>query len=85
MPGYSCDAAGMMGGTMGGMMGGIGTGIPWFGLLALATFLVVGLAIAYALSRPRSRGDEPLEIVRRRYARGELSADEFEAAQTALS
>jgi uncharacterized membrane protein len=81
MPGYHGDAAGWMS----GMMGGFGNGNPWFGLLTLATFVVVGLAIAYALSRPRSGGDEPLEIVRRRYARGELSADEFEAAQKALS
>jgi uncharacterized membrane protein len=80
MPGYNCDAAGWMGGMM-----GFANGIPWFGLLSLATFLVVGLAVAYALSRPRPSGDEPLEIVRRRYARGELSADEFEAAQKALS
>ena len=81
MPGYNCDAAGWMN----GMMGGFGGGAPWFGLLTLAVILVVGLAIAFAVSRPRSTGDEPIEIVRRRYARGELSAEEFEAARKALA
>jgi len=84
MPGGTCDPT-TIAGMMGGMMGGFANGIPWFGLLSLATFLIVGLAIAYALARSRSAGEYPLEIVRRRYARGELNADEFAAAKRALS
>lgn len=81
MPGYPCDSAGWMGGMMGGGWGGA----SWFGLLMLATILVVGLALAFSLSRRRPTGEEPMDILRRRYALGELTAEQFEAARKVLT
>ena len=57
-------------------------GVPWFGLIALGVLLVVGLAVALAITR-RPTGDSR-EILRRRFARGELSAAEFADALKAL-
>jgi len=79
----------MMGGMMSGMMGnlmdgGMGWGgFPWFGLIVLGVILVVGIALAFAIMR-RPTSDDAQEILRRRFARGELSAEEFAAAQKAL-
>lgn len=71
---------GMMGQMMGGgMMGGWGWGgVAWFGLL-LVVIVAVGIGLAVVLTR-RSAGpaaDDPREILRRRFARGEIGADEF--------
>jgi putative membrane protein len=78
----------MMGGGMmgGGMMGGGWSGMLWFGLLALAVIVAVGLALAFLVVR-RPTGpaaEDPRDILRRRFARGELTADEFGAAMKAL-
>ena len=83
----------MMGGMMGqivngGMMGGGWTwgGMLWFGLLALALIVAIGLAMGVLVSR-RSTGpaaDDPREIVRRRFARGELKTEEFAEAMKTL-
>jgi putative membrane protein len=77
----------MMGGMMGEMMGGgmMGAGwggMPWFGLLALALIVAVGVALALVIVRRPAAlsAEDPREILRRRFARGELSADEFAAA-----
>jgi len=81
--------SGMMGQMMsGGMMGTGGTwgGIPWLGLLTLAVMVAVGLALVIVIVR-RPIGpvaDDPREILRRRFALGELSADEFAAAMKTL-
>lgn len=85
-----CTAMGeMMGGMMsqmagGGMMGGWG-GVVWFGLLLVA---IVGVAIVLAavlLRRPTGTATEdPREIVRRRFAHGEIGADELAAAMKTL-
>lgn len=70
-------------GSWGGMVG-----VDW--LVVLLLLVVVGYlayrwgqsqATGSALGRPDGRGhssDEPLEITRRRYARGEITRDEFE-------
>lgn len=94
----SCAEMGqMMGAMMGEMMNGTGTGpmgdgfggammwggVPWFGLIVLGVILVVGVALALAIVR-RPAVDEPREILRRRFAQGELSADDFAAAMKAL-
>ena len=57
----------------------------WFGPL-LQTLLIVGAAMAVAVivSRSRPPGESPLEILRRRYAAGEISKQEFEATRRAL-
>lgn len=90
MAAEQCQQMGqVMGGMMSGMMGNavdggmMWGGFGWFGLIALAVILVVGVALAFAFMR-RPVGDEPREILRRRFARGELSSEEFTAAQKAL-
>jgi uncharacterized membrane protein len=93
-----CAAMGeMMGGMMsqmasGGMMGtgmmsgGAAGGMWWFGLLVLAVILAVGLMLTFALvRRPAGHvGEDPRDILRRRFARGELSSDDFDAAMKTL-
>jgi uncharacterized membrane protein len=81
----------MMGGMMGQMMGGgmMGPGwggLSWFGLLAVGAIVFGGLAIAYAIARrpTASTGEDPNEILRRRFARGELSAEDLGAARKVL-
>lgn len=70
---------GMMGQMMGGgMMGGWGWGgVPWFGLLLVVA--AVGIVLAAVLIRRPvgTAADDPREILRRRFARGEISADDF--------
>ncbi len=66
-----------------GLFGGLGMGfgmILWVVLIALVVWTVV------ALFRRVGRADEaPLEILKRRYARGELSDAEFEQARDRLA
>ncbi|MDA8237955.1 MAG: SHOCT domain-containing protein [Chloroflexi bacterium] len=67
-----------------GALGGGWMAGGWLGLLLFAAVvaLVVGIVLAM---RPRggSPGD-PLEILRARFARGEISAEEFQQARRAL-
>lgn len=74
-----CDAYGMMAG-MGWLDIGLGA-VFWIGGIAL---VVWGLRSAFSI---RTSPIEPdvLEIVRRRYARGEISYAEFIQAREALS
>ncbi len=67
-----------------GAYGGWMTG-GWLGLflvIALAAVVVVGVALAMH-SSGRSRED-PAEILRRRFARGEISAEELDQARRTL-
>lgn len=50
----------------------------WAGLLALA------VVAARALVEPRWRDDEPLTILRRRFASGEIGEREFEETRRSL-
>jgi uncharacterized membrane protein len=84
------ETMGGMAGQMmdGGMMSGgwTGAGMLWFALLALALIVAIGLAIGVLVSR-RSTGsaeNDPREIVRRRFARGELSTEDFAEAMKTL-
>lgn len=79
---------------------GAGLGFGYGGLLALlgGVLLVVGIVvlIAWAIGRigrptqaasaqaPRPTGDEALEVLRVRFARGEMTADEYTAAKQTL-
>lgn len=85
-----CAAMGeMMGGMMSqmsgsGMMGGWGS-LFWFGLLLL---VIIGIAIALAvvfMRRPVGPvAEDPREILRRRFARGEINAQELADAMKTL-
>lgn len=81
------------GGMMGpGMMGGYGMmgGFGWLGMLTMLLFWIGVVALViWALSNlfpTRQTTVEPdaLEILKRRYARGEISREEFVQARDAL-
>ena len=84
------SAAAMGGGYGGGMTGGGWT--PFGGAMGLWGLLVMGLLIAlplYLLFALAGRGDgadeeRPLSVLRKRYARGELSDEEFERRRERL-
>lgn len=73
-------------GTAGGMMDGFGSGFMWFGGIGMVLFWVlVILAIAALVRWVSGRGGpaaaEPptaLNILKQRYARGEIDREEFE-------
>ncbi len=85
--GMSMWGFGMMGpGMMGpGMMGRGGWGGPGgFGFLTLL-LLVGGIAlVVLALTRKESRPEEPLEILKIRLARGEITKEQYEELAQAL-
>ncbi len=79
------------GGMMGWGSGGLGMGIGWlFMLLFWGLIIVAGVFLVRWLwdqGRPASRGEggeSALEILRRRYARGEIDREEFEAKKRDL-
>ena len=74
------------------MMGGYGmmAGMGWLGILTMALFwigivalVVWGLSNKFPSRQPQTELDA-LEILRRRFARGEISREEFEQARAAL-
>lgn len=66
---------------------GMGLGMLWGGLLWLVVIgLLVWAVIAFTSSaRRHPTGDEPLEILKRRFARGEITEAEFEQARRRLA
>jgi putative membrane protein len=70
-PGYG---PGMMGRGMGG----------WFGLIIMIVFrILVILGIGYLIrtvsgSRRKGTGDSALDIIKKRYSKGEITKEEFE-------
>jgi putative membrane protein len=85
-------------GGMGPGMMGWGMGGGWFGFIFMILFWVVILAAAVAFIRwlvksgaspssnpPEQRQDSALEILRKRYARGEIDSEEFEQRKRALT
>jgi putative membrane protein len=76
----------MMGSWGYGMMGGYG----WWGMLVMALFWIGVLLLVVwgvgALSGRRSElSDSPIDIARRRFARGEIDRAQFEEMKKALS
>lgn len=71
-------------GMMGpGMMGGFGTmglmAIIWIGILGLIIWAVVAaVRRSGESSNPNQPADSALEILKRRYARGEINKEEYE-------
>lgn len=81
----------MPGGMMGWGLGGFGMGIGWlfmflfWGLIFVAAVLAVRWLWAEGRSVPRiESGDSALDILKRRYARGEIDREEFEAKKRDL-
>lgn len=80
-------------GMMGpGMMGGFGWG--WSGPIFMLVFwglIIWGVAaVAGGIGQPSSgnssgRPDSPLEVLKKRYARGEISKEEYEEMRKALA
>lgn len=70
-----------------GAFGGMGLGMLWGGLLWLVVIgLLVWAIIAFTGSgRHRSADEEPVEILKRRFARGEITEAEFESARRRLA
>ncbi len=71
---------------MGGGWGVFGAGMGLWGLLWMALLIGLPLYVAYTLL-DRDSGEEerrPLSILRERYARGELSEEEFERRRQQL-
>ncbi|MDQ7858794.1 MAG: SHOCT domain-containing protein [Armatimonadota bacterium] len=76
---------GMMGGQWYGRGGGpfLLSGIFWLAILAGVVLLIVSLV---RQAPPRAGGEEaPLEILKRRLARGEISREEYDALKRELS
>ena len=63
------------GGGMGGWMGG-GMWLFWIVLIVLVVLLLRAVSGGFSSSSP-SRQDTPLEILKARYARGEIDDEEF--------
>ena len=74
---------GMMGGSSWGLFGGA---MGLWGLLWMGLLIAVPLYIGYALLNRGSGGnnEQSLSILRERYARGELSDDEFDRRRKQL-
>ncbi len=74
---------GMMGpGMMGGW--GWGGGFGGFGLLT-ALLVIAGIVfIVLAFARKEARPDEPLELLKRRLARGEITREQYEEFKQVL-
>jgi putative membrane protein len=90
MMGNGMMGPGMMGGMMsGGMMSG-GTywlASPWYWLgwaLVVAVVLWLIIAIPRALRRPSVSAETPQQILKRRYARGDISSEQFETMKAQL-
>ncbi len=66
------------------------TGAGWFwmlvSMLMVAVVVLIGVWLIVRSSRAgRSPSATPLDILRERYARGEVTKDEFEAAKRTLA
>ncbi len=77
---------GQMGsGIMGGMMGGYGLNanpLGWIGMIALWAFVIGGIAMAAVwvarnAGKRAPAGESPLEILKARYARGEITTEQY--------
>ncbi|MXR20657.1 SHOCT domain-containing protein [Halobacterium bonnevillei] len=84
------QASGANGGMAGGMTGGMG-GFGWWPLLASVVLLAALAFVAYAsLVRPRGgrtnerHTEDAVATLRERYARGDLTADEFDERRRRL-
>jgi uncharacterized membrane protein len=91
--GWGMMGPGMMGGRWGGPMGGFPFGgiVMWIIIVALivvVVYLVVrvrrGAGTSGWAAGGRQEGETPLQIVQKRFARGEISKEEYDSIRSAL-
>lgn len=88
--GVATGTAAAHSGATGGMMGGGMDGFGGFGMFGGGLFLWplvllgIGLILAYSLRSDGDKDDVALAELRDRYARGELSEEEFETRRVQL-
>ena len=76
----------MMGGGMGLLgFGGIGMILFWMLLIAVVVLVVRGVIGNNSTGHNAPSPQTPLEILQTRYAKGEISKEEYEEMKTALS
>jgi putative membrane protein len=80
------SGGGHSGGMMGSSWGLFGAGMGLWGLLWMGLLIAVPLYLVYALLDNESGSDDsrPLSVLRERYARGELTDEEFERRREQL-
>lgn len=70
----------------GGMFGGFGMIIVWGVLIVLVILLVRGFTGGWpSASQPRGAGSTALDILKERYAKGEISKEEYEERRKTLT
>jgi putative membrane protein len=70
----------------GGMFGGIGMIFFWGVVIVLVVLLVRGFAGGWpSASQPRQPGSTALDILKERYAKGEISKEEYEERKKTLT
>ncbi len=82
----AAQAGGYGGGMMGGGWGLFGVGMGLWGLLWMGLLVAIPVYIVYALLDRSATETEtrPLSVLRERYARGELTDEEFEQRRKQL-
>ncbi|CAN5830869.1 hypothetical protein BH24ACT8_BH24ACT8_04940 [soil metagenome] len=81
-----------MGDIMGGGMGGMGLWMLFWALVGLTVLVLAVVGITWLLRRTDSprpghpvHGETPEELLRRRYAAGEIDEDEYQRRRSGLS
>jgi putative membrane protein len=65
--------------------GGFGYGFGWLFMILVWVLVIVGIvALIKWLSSSTQRGETPLEILKARYARGEIGKEEYERMRREL-
>ena len=80
--GWQLGGFGMMGR---GMMGGFGTMFLWIVILGLIIWAVVAALRPGGTDGTAHKADSPMDILKRRYASGEIDKEEYEAKKKDLA
>ena len=83
---YGWTESGMMDG-FGGMMGGFGWFMPvfWLAILGFIIWIVIVATQDANRQQPAAKPESALDIIKERYARGEITKEEFEEKRKDLS